>query len=105
MKLSGFLCNKWQCFLAKALCCFSEELDQNERVHIHFYFAIKAIIHKITKGDAPYTAQMNDKVRKMIEVALISDDVEEVFKLDKNNPLNNADIFSDKYMANINKIQ
>jgi type I restriction enzyme R subunit len=87
------------------LCCSSEELDQNERDHIHFYFAIKAIIHKITKGDAPDTAQMNDKVRKMIEEALISDGVEEVFKLDKNNPLNNADIFSEEYMAKINKIQ
>lgn len=87
------------------LCCSSEEIDGNERDHIHFYLAIKAIIHKLTKGEAPDTAQMNDRVRKMIEEALISDGVEEVFKLDKNDPKNNVDIFSDAYMAKIDKIK
>jgi len=87
------------------LCCSSEDIDEVERDHIHFYFAIKAIVHKLTKGEAPDTAQMNEKVRKMIEEALISDGVEEVFKIDKNDPKNNADIFSDEYMAKIDKIK
>lgn len=87
------------------LCCSSEEINQNERDYIHFYFAIRAIIHKLTKGDAPDTAQMNDRVRQMIQEALISDGIEEIFKLDKNDPRNNADIFSDEYMAKIDKIQ
>jgi type I restriction enzyme, R subunit len=87
------------------LCCSSEDISQNQRDRIHFYFAIKAIIHKLTKGDAPDTAQMNDQVRRMVEEALISDGVEEVFKLDKNDPKNNADIFSDEYMAKIDKIK
>ncbi len=87
------------------LSCSSEDISEEERDHIHFYFAIKAIIHKLTKGDAPDTAQMNDRVRKMIEEALISDGVEEIFKLDKNDPKNNADIFSDEYMAKIDKIK
>jgi type I restriction enzyme R subunit len=87
------------------LCCSSEDIDQGERDYIHFYFAIRAIVHKLTKGNAPDTAQMNDRVRQMIQEALISDGVEEIFKLDKNNPKNNADIFSDEYMAKIDKIQ
>jgi type I restriction enzyme R subunit len=86
------------------LCCSSEEIDEDERDHIHFYFAIKAIIHKLTKGDAPDAAQMNDRVRLMIQEALISDGVEEIFKLDKNDPKNNVDIFSDEYLAKIDKI-
>ncbi len=86
------------------LCCSSEDIDQSERDYIHFYFAIRAIVHKLTKGDAPDTAQMNDRVRQMIQEALISDGIEEIFKLDKNNPKNNADIFSDEYMAKIDKI-
>lgn len=86
------------------LCCSSEYISEGERDHIHFYFAIKAIIHKLTKGDSPDTAQMNDRVRLMIQEALISDGVEEIFKLDKNDPKNNADIFSDEYMAKIDKI-
>jgi type I restriction enzyme R subunit len=66
------------------LCCNSEDISEEERDYVHFYFAIKAIIHKLNKGDAPDTAQMNDRVRIMIQEALISDGVEEVFKLDQN---------------------
>jgi type I restriction enzyme, R subunit len=87
------------------LCCSSEDISTAERDQIHFYFAIKAIIHKLTKGDAPDSAQMNDRVRQMIHEALISDGIEEIFKLDKNNPNNNADIFSDAYLEKIDKIK
>lgn len=87
------------------LCCGSESISHSERDHIHFYFAVKAIIHKLTKGDAPDTSQMNERVREMIKEALISEGVEEIFSLDKNNPMNNADIFSDEYMARIDKIK
>ncbi len=87
------------------LCCASEKITQTERDYIHFYFAIKSIIHKLTKGDAPDTAQMNERVRQMIQEALISEGIEEIFKLDKNKPENNADIFSDEYLAKIEKIK
>lgn len=87
------------------LSCSSELITEEERDTIHFYLAIKSILHKLTKGEAPDTAQMNDRVRQMIREALISDGVEEVFKLDKNDPKNNADIFSDEYMARIDRIK
>jgi type I restriction enzyme, R subunit len=87
------------------LCVSSEDIIGTERDYIHFYFAIKSIIHKLTVGTAPDTAQMNEKVRQMIQEALISEGVEEVFKLDKNDPKNNADIFSDEYLAKIDKIK
>lgn len=90
---------------AYTLCCSSEELNESERDHIHFYFAIKAIIHKLTKGDAPDTSQMNSRVTQMIHEALISDGVEEIFKLDKNDPKNKTNIFSDEYLAKIEKIK
>lgn len=63
------------------VCCGSEKINENERNHIHFYLAIRSIIYKLTKGEAPDTAQMNAKVREMIAEALQSDGVEEVFKL------------------------
>jgi len=87
------------------LCCSSEDISQTERDYIHFYFAIKSIIHKLTVGEAPDTAQMNEKVRQMIQEALISEGVEEIFKLDKNDTKNNVDLFSDEYMAKIDKIK
>lgn len=100
-----FMANAKKLRSAYDLCCYSEEINSNEKDHIHLYFAIRAIIHKLTKGDAPDTAKMNDRVRQMIQEALISEGVEELFKLDKNNPENNADIFSDEYLAKIEKIQ
>ncbi|MDC7767281.1 HsdR family type I site-specific deoxyribonuclease [Priestia aryabhattai] len=87
------------------LCLSSEDITQTERDYIHFYFAIKSIIHKLTVGLAADTAQMNEKVRLMIQEALISDGVEEVFKLDKNDLKNNVDVFSDEYMEKIDKIK
>ncbi|MBL0711685.1 MAG: type I restriction endonuclease subunit R, partial [Colwellia sp.] len=63
------------------VCCGSEKLSQKDRDTIHFYMAIRSIVYKLTKGDAPDTAQMNAKVREMIAEALKSDGVEEIFKL------------------------
>ena len=87
------------------LCCSNEDISSRERDYIHLYFAVRAIIHKLTKGDAPDTAQMNERVRQMIQEALMSEGVEEIFKLDKNNPENSADIFSDEYLGMIEKIK
>ena len=100
-----FIANVKKLRSAYDLCTSNEEISQNERDHIYFYFAIKAIIHKLTIGDAPDTAQMNNKVRDMIEAALKSDGIEEIFKLDKNDPKNIIDIFSDDHLAKIDKIK
>ena len=86
------------------LCCSSEDLLMAERDFIHFYFAIKAIVHKLTIGEAPDTAQMNDHVRQMIHEAILSEGVEEIFKLGTNLKIPNSDIFSEKYMDMIDKI-
>ncbi|MDX9778114.1 MAG: DUF3387 domain-containing protein, partial [bacterium] len=83
----------------------SEEISQHERDHIHFYTAIAAIVHKLTKGSAPDTAQMNEKVREMIREALLSDGVEEIFKLEEDQPNKDIDIFSDEYLAKIDLIK
>jgi type I restriction enzyme R subunit len=86
------------------VCCGSEKINENERNHIHFYLAIRSIIYKLTKGEAPDTAQMNAKVREMISEALQSDGVEEVFKLG-NEDGGEIDIFNDDYIAKIEKIK
>lgn len=86
------------------LCCSCEDITEIERDYIHFYITIKSIIYKLTLREAPDASQMNDRVRVMIQQALISDGVEELFKLDKNDPKNKADLFSDEYMAKIDII-
>jgi len=90
---------------AYKLCVSSEEISHEERDYIHFYSAVASIVHKLTKGDAPDTAQMNEHVREMVEEALLSEGVEEIFKLGQDQTQMNVDIFSDEYMAMVEKIE
>ena len=86
------------------ICVGSEELTQLERDYIHFYLAIRSIIFKLTKGNAPDTAQMNARVREMIKEALQSEGVEEIFKLGDESETK-QDIFDKDYLAKIDKIK
>ncbi|MBU2945438.1 type I restriction endonuclease subunit R [Zobellia uliginosa] len=86
------------------ICAGSEKLTQIERDYTHFYLAVRSIVFKLTKGDAPDTAQMNAKVRDMIKDALQSDGVEEIFKLGEDTE-SQQDIFDDDYLAKIDKIK
>ncbi len=84
------------------ICAGSEKLTQAERDYTHFYLAIRSIVFKLTKGNAPDTAQMNARVREMIKHALQSDGVEEIFKLGEETEL---DLFDEDYLAKIDKIK
>ncbi len=86
------------------ICTGSEKLTQIERDYTHFYLAIRSIVFKLTKGNAPDTAQMNAKVREMIKDALQSDGVEEIFKLGEEGETE-QDIFDEDYLAKIDKIK
>lgn len=86
------------------VCCGSEELAQQERDTIHFYLAIRSIVFKLTKGDAPDVTQMNNRVREMIAEALKADGIEELFTLG-DNKAESIDIFDEDYLARINKIK
>ena len=83
----------------------SNSLTQHERDYVHFYIAIRSIIFKLSKGEAPDTAKMNATVIRMIEDALISDGVEEIFKIDENSTDKSIDIFGDVYLEKIDKIK
>ena len=86
------------------ICAGSEQLTQLERDYTHFYLAVRSIVFKLTKGNAPDTAQMNARVREMIKDALASDGVEEIFKLGEEDG-SEQDIFDEDYLAKINKIK
>ncbi len=86
------------------ICAGSEQLTQLERDYTHFYLAIRSIVFKLTKGNAPDTAQMNAKVREMIKEALQSEGVEEIFKLG-DEAETEQDIFDEDYLAKIDKIK
>jgi type I restriction enzyme, R subunit len=86
------------------ICSGANEFTNQERDHIHFYLAVRSIVFKLTKGNAPDTEQMNRKVREMIKEALQSEGVEEIFKLGDENE-KEIDIFDDDYLNKINKIK
>ena len=86
------------------LCSGGDELTDDERSKIHFYLAVRSVLYKLTKGDAPDTEQMNRRVSKLIEEAIQADGVTEIFTVEKDTPRLEQDIFSDKYIERINRI-
>lgn len=86
------------------ICSGSEKLTQEQRDYTHFYLAVRSIVFKLTKGEAPDITQMNAKVREMIKDALASDGVEEIFKMGEGDT-SEQDIFDDNYLAKIEKIK
>ncbi|MBP8060234.1 MAG: HsdR family type I site-specific deoxyribonuclease [Cloacibacterium sp.] len=90
--------------LAFDICSGSESISETEKDEIHFYLAVRSIIYKLTKGTAPDASQMNEKVKAMIQEAIESEGVEEIFKLGEGDA-NEIDLFSDDYLAKLDKIK
>ena len=86
------------------ICVGSEELGEGRRDQIHFYLAVRSIIHKLTKGNAPDTAQMNEKVRELIRQAIKSDGVEEIYQLG-DEQTHQIDLFDEDYLDKINGVK
>ena len=84
------------------LCNSSEKITDKDRDYIHFYCGVRSILYKLTKGEAPDIAQMNARVREMLEGAIQSDGIEELFETGKHIEI---DIFSDEYLEKINNIK
>lgn len=86
------------------ICVGSSDLNQAHKDKIHYYLAVRTIVFKITTGGAPDVDQMNRKVRDLVKDALISDGVEEIFKLGENGG-GEIDIFDDDYLAKLGMVK
>lgn len=84
------------------LCSSNEKITNEDKDYVHFYCAVRSILFKLTKGDAPDIDQMNARVREMIEEAIQSDGIEELFETGKQIAV---DVFSDEYINKVNAIQ
>ncbi|OEZ33858.1 hypothetical protein AS144_01640 [Francisella endosymbiont of Amblyomma maculatum] len=78
--------------------------NDHEKDLIHFYLAIHSIVFKLTKGEAPDITQMNRRVANIIEEAIKSEGVEEIFKLGSNDE-SKIDIFDKDYLNKIDKVK
>jgi type I restriction enzyme, R subunit len=86
------------------ICSGSERITPRDKELTHFYLAVRSIIFKLTGGTAVDSSQMNQRVREMIQDAIHSDGVEEIFKLgDKED--SEIDIFNEDYLEKIKKIK
>lgn len=86
------------------ICCGSEAFSYEEKDYIHFYLAVRTIVYKLTKGEAPDTEQMNARVREMVKDALQSDGVEELLKIEENED-GYEDLFSEEYLRMLENIK
>lgn len=85
------------------LCCNNEQISAEEREDIYFFCGVRSIIYKLTKGETPDAAQMNQRVSKMIEEAILSESVEEIIQI--GNDKENLDLLSEEYMERLAKLQ
>jgi len=81
------------------LCAASPDIGNSERDYIHFYVAVRSILFKLTKGNAPDIAQMNARVREMIADAIQADGVEALFETGAH--IEKIDIFGEEYLTKI----
>jgi type I restriction enzyme R subunit len=86
------------------ICVGSSELTQSHKDKIHYYLAVRTIVFKIATGGAPDVDQMNTRVRELVKDALLSDGVEEIFKLGDDSD-GEIDIFDDDYLAKLEVIK
>lgn len=83
---------------AYGLCAASELLTRDEHARIDFYIAVRAVVFKLNKGDAPDTAEMNERVRQLLEDAIQSTGVEEIFIEGQDVGAVEEDLFDEAYL-------
>lgn len=87
------------------LCNGSKDFTDEELDKIHFYISVRSLVFKLTKGQAPDISQMNKHVANMIQDAIKSNGVEELFSQTKDLNVKAVDLFDKAYLEKINKIE
>lgn len=100
-----FMSNVLRLSKAFNLCNSGKDFTANELDLIYYYKAVRSILFKLTKGDAPDTDTMNAHVREMLEGAIQSEGIEEVFSTDTDMNAEAVDLFSEEYLNRISRIK
>ena len=100
-----FMSNVLRLSKAFNLCNGSKDFTKYELDLIYYYKSVRSIVFKLTKGDAPDTDTMNAHVQKMLEDAIRSEGVEEVFSTNTDINAEAVDLFSDEYLTRISRIK
>ena len=100
-----FMSNVLRLSKAFNLCNSGKDFTRYELDLIHYYKAVRSILFKLTKGDAPDIDTMNAHVQQMLEDAIKSEGVEEVFSTNTDMDSEAVDLFSEEYLARISRIK
>ncbi len=84
---------------AYMICFPSGELTDAETAKAQFYLAIRSIIYKQTKGDAPDAEVMNSVVEEMVKDAITCTGIENIVDEHKS-----VDLFSDDFLEELDKV-
>jgi type I site-specific deoxyribonuclease, HsdR family len=85
---------------AYEICFPSGELTDTETSKAQFYLAIRSIIYKQTKGDAPDAEVMNRVVEEMVRQAITCTGIENIVNTDKS-----IDLFGDDFIKQLDTIK
>ncbi len=85
------------------ICCNSEQITTKEDNDIHLFFAVRSVIFKLIRGEAPDATKMNKRVAEMIKDALTSEAVEEIANIGVASD-EEIDLLSADYMKRLSQI-
>ena len=85
---------------AYMICYPSGELSESEVSKAQFYLAIRSIIYKQTKGDAPDAEVMNQVVENMVREALACTGIENIVGEQKS-----EDMFSEEFLHEVESVK
>lgn len=100
-----FMMNVRRMTKAFNLCNSGKDFTKDELETVHYYQAVRSILFKLIRGDAPDTDAMNAHVAKMLQEAIKSDGVQEVFSMETDMNAESVDLFSDEYLERISRIK
>ena len=85
------------------VCLNDDRITRDEIEHVHFYSGVRAVIYKMTKGEAPDAATMNQHVLELVNDAIVSDEVEVINNIGMNNT-SQIDLLAHQYMEKVEQI-
>ena len=85
-------------------CVYSDDVTSEERSRIYFYCGIRSMVAKLITGEAPDTAQMNRKVREMLERAIQSDEVFQIGIVIDDVETSKIDLLSNEYLEKLKSL-
>ena len=85
---------------AYTICFPSGELSEAETSKAQFFLAVRSIIYKQTKGDAPDAETMNIVVEDMVREAITCTGIENIVDEHKS-----VDLFSDDFLAELDSVK